>query len=70
MIRRLIDFHISKDEISFFDLWLNGTGVSFHMGNYRVDLCSSHLLHRGPAQAQRQDGHAPNPWRHRDSQGS
>ena len=67
MIKRLIDFHVSTDEVSFVDAWKNGTGVSFHLGKYRVDLCCPHLLSRVSAKAQRQGGHAPHAWRHRDS---
>ena len=51
----LIDVCLSKDDTSFNDLWWNGTGVSFHIGKYQLDLCSSHLLPRGTAPAERQD---------------
>ena len=51
----LIDACLSKDDTSFIDFWWNGTGVSFHIGKYQLDLCSSHLLQRGTAPAERQD---------------
>ena len=66
----LIDFHISTDEISFYDIWLNGTGVTLHLGNYRLDFCCPSLLTSGTTQAWYKDRHVKNLRCHRDSKGS
>ena len=61
----LFDFHISKDEASFFDFWKNGTGVSFHIGKYRLDLClcSRRYRYHGFLASQHPRRRAPDPWR-------
>jgi hypothetical protein len=46
-----IDFHFSIDTQSFWDIWHNGTGVSFHMGRLRLDLCCTPRSNRGSIQA-------------------
>ena len=63
----MFDFHISTDEESFFDIWKNGTGVSLHMGKYRLDLCRPQRTHRGLPEARHTSQHASDPWRSRDS---
>ena len=67
---KLFDFHISTDEVSFFDIWKNSTGVSLHLVNVRVDLCFPRLFLRGLHQRQRAQGHAANSHNHRVPQGS
>ena len=67
---KLFDFHISFDEVSFFDIWQNSTGVSLHLGKLRVDLCFPRLFLRGLHQRQRAQGHAATPHNHRVPQGS
>jgi len=65
---RFIDFCISTDEVSFFDLWLNGTGVSFHIGKIRVDFCLPRLRY-GRAKGQRSHRHDTSVGRDRDLKG-
>ena len=67
MIRRLIDLHVSTDEVSFVDAWQNGTGVSLHLGKYRLDLCRPQRTHRGSPEARHTSQHAQNPRGCRDS---
>ena len=54
----------------FYDIWLNGTGVTLHLGNYRLDFCCPSLLTSGTTQAWYKDRHVKNLRCHRDSKGS
>ena len=62
--QHLVDIHLSTDEESFFDIWTNGTGVSLHLGKYRLDLCRPQRLTVDPRLT---SGRPPNPRGCRDS---
>jgi hypothetical protein len=40
ILKGLLDIYISIDGVSFCDTWYNGTGLTFHLGKLRLDLCS------------------------------
>ena len=62
----LLDFHLSTDDVSFYDIWRDGSCTTIHLGIYRLDFSCPFLHYRGLTKTERQGGHAPFAWRNRD----
>lgn len=66
---KLFDVHFYMDDIVDYDVWQNGSGLSFHLGKLVLHLCFPYF-HFGTNQPQGQSRSHPSTERDRDPTGS